>query len=1033
MQFAHPESLYLLALCLFAVGVTSLLHRRWRQKTLAQFGDHPMLLKMADAHSTRRARLRTVFYLLATVFIGIAAAQPQWGLTNKPIKRTGVDIVFALDISKSMLARDAAPNRLDAAKTEIKELMGALAGDRVGLVVFTAVSFPQSPLTIDYGAIRFYLDKLDPGQMPLGGTSIGRAIMDSIGLLTGGDESSQARMKRAKNQIVVLISDGEDHESAPLEAADAAAAQGIKIVTVGFGSSTGERIPLYKQDGTLLGYQRDRSGEIVRTRLDVETLKGIADKTGGVYIHYSGRNSVAQGVADFIGALEKSELESLMKERYQDRFMLFLVPGFVFLLLGLLLGERRFARTTLVAASLVALSGCDALLRDTDSDVDRGIEQIAAGQYDDALVAFEEAETRLGSQAELAFNRGIAQLGNKQMDEAQASFARALESPDPLLRLKAMTNLGVTLGQKDQWKEAYKQFQEALIAAAEVPVLDANIHEKLKKNLEFAWRKVFPPCHELDDSLEENDTRELASKPEKIDQFEGVTCPTDDDWFVLPVIAGTRVSVDVDFKDLREDPDPDQAFLDVPENLHISLVAPGGDQVLAVHQGDVAGLDGERAQRRATRSIKDFVVTDEMLAGADHVLLRIAGTREAKYTAKVVAIPPCHAMQEATEPNNTPESAASVQGEPVQGHVCPGDEDWYAVDLQPGDTVFVDVQPGNDTERGTAPSLELELVAQDQGIRLAEGAVEGAFITAGVREYATGGRVLIHVKPEDADQQGPYSLTVYTFAPCIAGNDRFEVNDSPDTATKLDGSQPQVRYLRLCEADLDYFTVPIDPKKKRLNVGLSLVSTPVDADAPENRAAMQLDRMSPSGDQILQAGISPDSPDVHDVPLVSVLTADDVEGETALLRVSGDSEFYHLSMLDGQQGGGESAESEQKQELDSPQEPQDSGDSGDPEQKPGDEQNPAGDENEAPEGEQDEKAGDQGEEQGQSQDDPAASEERKTEEEGQEGQALSPTAEKDAEMQRIDEILKALESTDDNFQMRKALKELPNRYIDKDW
>lgn len=1030
MQFAHPQTLPWIAVALLAMAAAYLVYRRWRAARLAQFGDHPLIEQMAKTHSRTRHRVRHVSFALAVLCLGIAAAQPQWGLTNKPIKRTGVDIVFALDISKSMLARDAAPDRLGAAKAEIAALMQALSGDRVGLVVFTAVSFPQSPLTVDYGAIRFYLDKLDPNQMPVGGTSVGRAIMDANGLLTGGGDSAP-QMKRAKNQIIVLISDGEDHESAPLEAADAAAAQGIKIVTVGFGSAAGERIPLYKADGTLMGYQRDRSGEIVRTRLDVDTMQEIARRTQGVYIPYTGQNTVAQGVSDFIGDLEKSELESLLKERYQDRFMLFLVPGFLFLLVGVALGETRRRKTAAVVAIVVsglALGGCDTLLRDTDSQVDRGIELIENEQYADALASFGAAEERLGSLPEIAFNKGVAQLGAGATDDAQALFARALESPDTELRLKAMNNLGVTLGRRDAWKDAFAQFQEAMVHASEHPDLDPDLVRVVRKNLEFAWRKVHPPCADLEDAQEDNDVATQATVLEQPDKISGSLCPADADWFRIPTMAGAKVTVTATFKDLRDDPDPDDPFIEGSSDFRVSVRSPlGPDVPISEALGAAADHASEAKKRRATRSISEFVVTPDMLGDQDHLLLAIQGTREARYDIDVRVIPPCSALQEASEPNNSPEGAKPFDQQPMTNHVCPGDEDWFTVDVAQGDSVFVDVRPGKDPERETMPALRVEILDAARGVVLSQSVVEGEFVTAGLRDLREPATLLIRVFPQDGDQQGPYELSVYHYLPCVVGNDRFEPNDTMDRAVKLDGQTPQLRYLRLCDGDLDIFTVPVDPKKKSVNVGLALTSYPRDADEPDDLPELRVDLVGQDG-RTLQIGERPETTE-DQPPMWSVLKANDVDTETAMLRVSGDSDFYHLILLDGQQGG----ESNQ----DSPQQDKQDSDSQQPDGSNKDEDDSQGDAPPEEEGKDEGQGGEQeapanqGDQTGQNSDDAKSDEERAQNEPNSPTNANTPGEE--VELQRIDDILKALETTDDNFQMRKALKELPNRFIDKDW
>lgn len=1033
MHFGHPETLYYLVAASVAMALAFGLNARWRRKTLKKFGDHPMLERMADKTSRGRQLARVVCLALATLLIGFAAARPQWGLTNKPIKRTGVDIVFALDISKSMLARDASPNRLEAAKTEITQLLSALAGDRVGLVVFTAISFPQSPLTTDYGAIRFYLEKLDPAQMPVGGTSVGRAISDAVALLTGGEDTS---MKRAKNQLVVLISDGEDHESAPLEAAESAAAAGVKIVTIGFGSSTGERIPLYKPDGSLMGYQRDRSGEIVRTRLDDKTLKAIADKTGGIFIPYAGKNSVARGVLEFIATLEKSELESLMKERYEDRFMWFLVPGFLLLVVGLSLGERSKAKTAAIATVLLLLGGCDNALRDTDSSVDKGNSLIEAQQFDDAITAFDRAAQKHKGAPEIAYDEGLAHLGAKRYDEAQRAFARALETPDPQLRLKVMFNLGVALALKESWAESYQAFQDAIIYADAHPNA-ANDRQlaMLQKNLEWVFHKLHPPCSELEDKFEENDTPDSATKPDKPNAFSAALCPDDNDWVSLDVPPGSRISIDAKFHDLRQSPDPDEAFIATSQDFMVDLVDTKlGKPIATATAGD---LEAEIKSRSATRSLSKVLLQSE-----GPFAIQVRGTKEAKYDLDIRVIPPCQTLQEPGEPNDTPENATPLTNEPANGHLCPGDTDWYAYTIQPGDSLFIDVSPEKDIEREVPPHVTVELIDAETGTVVSQGVVEGQLITVGVRDVKKPGRYLVHVIPDDAVQQGPYAINPYHFAPCIAGDDRFEDNDDPGSATQVDAQQPSLRYLRICDNDVDFYSVPIDEKKKKLSVGLSLIAFPANPEDPQMLPSIHLDLMSADGADIQQRGARPAATEKGKAPMESALIVDPFAEKTAMLRVSGDSDFYHLEVIDGVQAQSDDNQSdksdenkdqqkndEQKQDQDGQNQPDD------PHKEDQENQDQAGKDgadDQKKEGDQDEQQSQSGDEQGRKEEDQEAEQARNEEQEGADGHAQT-AQEKAAEMQRIDDILNALEASDDNFQLRKALKEQPNRYIDKDW
>ncbi|MFU8806203.1 MAG: VWA domain-containing protein, partial [Bradymonadaceae bacterium] len=270
MHFARPENLYFLFLLIPIAGLWAW-YAYWKRRARARAGDAHLIEAMSALSSPRRALAQSICVFTATALLILAVAQPQWGRTDREVSRMGLDIVFALDLSRSMLASDVAPNRLQAARDELRTIMSRLDGDRVGLVVFTSISFAQSPLTTDYSAINFFLERLHPDQIPVGGTSIGAAMRDSIEVLLGrplsanGQDASE--MQRAKNQVVVLITDGEDHESDPLAAAQLARDHGIKVVSVGIGSPQGAQVPTYDERGNFSGYLRGRDGEYVVTRL----------------------------------------------------------------------------------------------------------------------------------------------------------------------------------------------------------------------------------------------------------------------------------------------------------------------------------------------------------------------------------------------------------------------------------------------------------------------------------------------------------------------------------------------------------------------------------------------------------------------------------------------------------------------------------------------------------------------------------------------------------------------------------------------
>lgn len=1041
MQFAQADNLLALVVLVPMLGAF-VGYWVWKRRLMERVGDHSLLREMAAATSSRLQVARAVLALIGTALLCIAVAQPQWGQTNRPIRRTGVDLVFAMDLSQSMMAQDVAPNRLRAAKDEIETTLEVLQGDRVGLVVFTAISFVQTPLTVDYGAIRFYLDKLRTEQMPLGGTSLGRAVTDGVELLTGervrDPDAEGIEMRRAKSQVIVLITDGEDHESDPLAAAELAKSRGIRIVTVGLGSKDGERIPVFRPSGELAGYKRDRAGNVVRTQLDEETLKLMADKTGGTYIHYSGPNSVAHELVDYINALEKSEIETLMKERYRERFGFFLAPALVFLVLSLMLGDRRRSRAkrTAAVAGVLALllfgAGCERAFEDTLSAVDEGNEALEKGDFEEALEHYRRAEKQIPARPELHYDIGRANLGLEKWDAAAEAFARALETEDPILQFDSLFNLGLAHAGAERWREAWESFRDALVVASKVDGFDAERIAQARTNLEVAWLRLHPPCKKLEDEHEENDTADQAKTLEEPNVKDGTLCGLDDDWYVIGAMPGTRVEVTARFRELRDPPDPESVFLPKNPDLQIAVFDQTGETAIAVDQG----LDEPPpAGRSATRSIARFLVDETMVSGGNpHVLLRVGAAEnlEFKYDVDIVSIPPCHALEEALEDNDDPDQAKAINPGNHTMHACPGDEDWFAVDLDVGDSAFVDVRAQVDAERGVPPSFGLELF-DPRGEIVATGEPEGEYLTAGVRDVTAAGRYLVHVFGTTEDEQGPYLFDVYEYAPCVVGDDRFEQNDTAGAASPLDPGQPVQRYLRACDQDSDYYRIDFaeDAKDKSVNLGIANISTPRPNTEPTERPDFEFDLVSASGDQIIAPGQPVDFPgdaEKPPIPIAKVIEHRDIEEQSAIVRVQGENEFYHLVFLDEPPPSDQNQESDEKKQNEDEQQGSESEEQKEESGEPQDQSQQDGSK-----GEEEEQQSPDGEEAPKSEENDEAPTPQQGDEE-QEPQQPQPTEDQgDPELGRIEDLLEALEQTDDNFQMRKALENVPGRFIEKDW
>ena len=323
--FGDWKFLYLLLLVpLFLIGYGVL--RALRNRRVKKFGDPALVEQLMPSRSRSKGWVRMVLFCLAFAFFVIGLARPRTGARLAERKTRGAEIIVALDVSNSMLARDYSPNRLERAKLSIARLTDKLQDDRIGLVIFAGTSFVQLPVTTDYVSAKMFLGSIDTGSIPVQGTAIGDAIRLSIKSFSAQSE---------KSRVIVVISDGENHEDDPVAAAKQAAELGIKVYTIGVGSADGQPIPM---NGGLL---RDKEGNIVVTRLDEETLRKVAQAGGGAYIHAGGEEFGLNPIIQDIRAMEDEEFGSVVFEEYDEQYMYFFAVALLLFVLEMLIGERK--------------------------------------------------------------------------------------------------------------------------------------------------------------------------------------------------------------------------------------------------------------------------------------------------------------------------------------------------------------------------------------------------------------------------------------------------------------------------------------------------------------------------------------------------------------------------------------------------------------------------------------------------------------------------------------------------------------------
>ena len=311
MRFAvSTETLviWLLLVPTLAGIVAAMVVLRRRTRAHLKFAEPRLMERIAPGASHERQRLKATLVVLSIVALGLAAGRPQVGTKLGIVKREGVDVMVAIDVSESMRARDRRPDRLETARREALSLLDLLGGDRFGVITFAGEAFVQCPLTLDYGAASMLLSAIEPGTIPTPGTALGEAIRTAV-------RAMATEPDRAK--VLVIMTDGEDHGSDPLAAAREASEAGIMIYTIGLGSTEGEPIPLADAES---GYKRDRDGQIVMTRLDETTLIDVASATGGRYFRSTDTERELSVIREDIAGMEQGELESRMYAYYEERF-----------------------------------------------------------------------------------------------------------------------------------------------------------------------------------------------------------------------------------------------------------------------------------------------------------------------------------------------------------------------------------------------------------------------------------------------------------------------------------------------------------------------------------------------------------------------------------------------------------------------------------------------------------------------------------------------------------------------------------------
>jgi len=327
-RFSNPEYLYLLLLIpvLFGIYLVSSLIKK---RKLSAFGNLPLIKQLMPGLSFRRGWIKLVFLLVALSFMIFGVAGPQFGSKLTEVKRKGIELIIALDVSNSMMAQDIQPNRLERAKQAISRLVEQLTNDRVGLIVFAGDAFVQLPVTNDYTSAKMFLSSINPGIVSKQGTAIGSAISLAANSFSPQEETSK---------VIVVISDGESHEDDPVGAARRAAEKGIVIHAIGIGSPQGAPIPTGKERKDFL---KDRDGNVVVTRLDEETLSKVAITGGGRYVRATNTQIGLLPLYEEINRMQRVEFKDKVYSEYDDQFQYLFAVALLLLFIEIFMLERK--------------------------------------------------------------------------------------------------------------------------------------------------------------------------------------------------------------------------------------------------------------------------------------------------------------------------------------------------------------------------------------------------------------------------------------------------------------------------------------------------------------------------------------------------------------------------------------------------------------------------------------------------------------------------------------------------------------------
>ncbi len=723
----------------------------FRRRVARSFSARGLVPAMVEGRSPSRRAGVAVLVVLGLEALVAAGLRPRYGLKEVTVTGAGVDVAVVLDASRSMKVADVAPDRLTAATIEVSRILDGMLGNRVALVPFAGLAFVQTPLTLDHEIVKEYLAGLKVTDIPVPGTALGRALRVAASALGLDREGARGSARK----VLLVFTDGENHEGEPEKVAEELAEKGVRIYTVGVGTPAGQPVPVLDEQGQVTGTARAEDGVTpVLSKLNEDLLRTIASKTGGRYFALTSVGTVAEDLLNEVSAIEKSEYQARIEKLLEDRFQYPLAAGVVLLAAAFLLlggGGRRAVATATVVTLVVLSSRAEArgFFEKAHGDVEDAIEMLRAGQAGDAAKALADLVAQMPDRPDLLYDLALARDAAGEHDQAIEAADQALSAlarvqqphPDWPSRARLLHAKGTILvhkarrldGDKKDPREVRTVWRQAVDALAEALTLDPEAADT-QRNLEIAAMAAYPPCRKVDDRREPNDTPAeapfLAPDPNNLTVREDlILCPDNQDWFRLPLQPGETLLARV--LEPQGAPSGGAAPAQTAEKP-----APVDLTLLDRGERDLApsGKQARFTAREAMEVLLRVTVPDKAADMEDGV----------PYVLDVRLIPPCPAGDDGLEDNDTQEAARPVEDGDHAFRVCPSDDDWFQYTEKQGTQKEVVLQvPG-----GEGP-LELEVFLAD-----------GAPLDVNRSRAEDGGAVLVARLPK-AEQDAPFHIRVF--------------------------------------------------------------------------------------------------------------------------------------------------------------------------------------------------------------------------------------------------------------------------------